>query len=161
MKPKGTKDKSEEPAFATNRKARHHYDILETFEAGLELKGTEIKAIRQRRANLDGSFARIDGGELFLYNMHISPYEQGGYHNVEPTRPRRLLMHRRQIDRIAGQLTQKRLTIVALKLYPVHGLAKVEIALARGKRVFEKRDRIRSEELNREIRRTMRSRQQR
>ncbi|MBI2175059.1 MAG: SsrA-binding protein [Candidatus Omnitrophica bacterium] len=105
MKPKGTKDKSEEPAFATNRKARHHYDILETFEAGLELKGTEIKAIRQ--------------------------------------------------------LTQKRLTIVALKLYPVHGLAKVEIALARGKRVFEKRDRIRSEELNREIRRTMRSRQQR
>ena len=152
-KPSG---KAAEPVFATNHKARRDYDILESFEAGLELKGTEIKSIRQRRASIDDSFARIDGGELFLYNMHISPYEQGGRFNVEPARVRKLLMHRREINRLQGVLTQKRLTMVPLRLYQKHGLVKVELATGRGKRIFEKRDRIRERESDREIQRRLR-----
>ena len=143
--------------FATNHKARRDYEILETFEAGVELKGTEIKSIRQHRASLDGSFARIDGGQLSLYNMHVSAYEQGGRWNVEPDRVRRLLMHRRQITRLHGLLTQKRLALIALRLYQQHGLVKVEIALGKGKRLFEKRDRIREREADREIQRRLRT----
>ena len=142
--------------FATNHKARRDYDILESHETGIELKGTEIKSIRQRRVSLDDSFARIDGGELFLYNMHISPYEQGGRFNVEPTRVRKLLMHRREIDRLRGFLTQKRLTLVPLRLYQQRGVVKVELAVGKGKRLFEKRDRIREREMDREIQRRMR-----
>jgi len=144
--------------FATNRKARHDYEILESFEAGVQLTGTEIKSIRQRRVTLDDSFARIDGSELFLYNMHISPYQQGGRFNVEPARVRKLLMHRREIDRLAGLLTQKRLTLVPLRLYQQRGVAKVELAVGKGKRIFEKRDRIRERESDREIQRALRTR---
>ncbi len=147
--------------FSTNHKARRDYDILETFEAGIELKGTEIKSIRQRRASIDDSFARIDEGELFLYNMHVSPYEQGGRFNTDPIRLRKLLMHRREIDRLEGLLTQKRLTIIPLRLYQRHGLVKVELGLGRGKRIFEKRDRIRERETDREIQRAMRTKQRR
>ena len=147
--------------FATNHKARRDYDILESHEAGLELKGTEIKSIRRHRVSIDDSFARVDEGELLLYNMHISPYEQGGRFNVEPARVRRLLMHRRQIDRLAGLLTQKRLTLVPLRLYQQHGLVKVELGLGRGKRIFEKRDRIRERETERELQRAVRTRQKR
>ena len=147
--------------FATNHKARRDYDILETFETGIELKGTEVKSIRQRRVSIDDSFARIDEGQLLLYNMHINPYEQGGRFNVEPTRVRRLLMHRRQIDRLEGVLTQKRLTLVPLRLYQQHGLVKVELATGRGKRIFEKRDRIRERETDREMRRHLRRGQER
>jgi SsrA-binding protein len=147
--------------FATNHKARRDYEILETFETGIELKGTEIKSIRQRRASIDDSFARIDAGELFLYNMHVSPYEQGNRFNVEPTRIRKLLMHRREIDRLAGLLSQKRVTLIPLRLYQLHGLVKVELALGRGKRIFEKRDRIRERESDREIRRRLRKDQER
>ena len=157
-KPSG---KAAEPVFATNHKARRDYDILESFEAGLELKGTEIKSIRQRRASIDDSFARIDGGEMFLYNMHVSPYAQGGRYNPDPVRVRKLLMHRRQIDRLAGQLSQKRVTLVPLRLYQQHGLVKVELALGRGKRVFEKRDRIREREMDLEMQRALRARQRR
>ena len=145
-----------EPLFATNHKARRDYDILESFETGIELKGTEVKSIRQHRVSIDDSFARIDGGELFLYNMHVSPYEQGGRWNVEPTRLRKLLMHRREIDRLAGLLSQQRVTLVPLRLYERRGKAKIELAVGRGKRLFEKRDRIRERELDREIRRRMR-----
>ena len=152
---------SEAVVFATNRKALRDYDILERLEAGVALKGPEIKAIRERRVSLDGSFARIDGGEVFLYNMHVSPYEQGGRYNAEPTRPRKLLMHRRQIDRLAGLLTQKRVTLIPLRLYEQHGLAKVELAVGKGRRVFEKRDRMRERETDREIQRAMRARQKR
>ena len=148
--------KSGEPFFATNHKAGRDYEILESFEAGIELKGTEIKSIRQHRVSLDDSFARIDGGELFLYNMHVSPYAQGGRFNVEPTRVRRLLMHRRQIDRLHGLLTQKRLTLVPLRLYQQRGVVKVELAVGKGKRLFEKRDRIREREMDREIQRRLR-----
>ena len=152
--------RAEQPGetFATNRKARRDYEILESFEAGIQLYGTEIKSIRQRRVSLDDSFARVDGVELFLYNMHVSPYEQGGRFNVEPTRVRKLLVHRREIDRVAGLLTQKRLTLVPLRLYQQHGLAKVELAVGKGKRLFEKRDRIREREADREIRRALRRR---
>jgi SsrA-binding protein len=147
--------------FATNHKARRDYDIIETHEAGIELVGTEIKSIRNHRVSIDDSFARVDDGQLLLYNMHISAYEQGGRFNVEPIRVRRLLMHRKEIDRLEGLLTQKRLTIVPLRLYQQHGLVKVEIGLGRGKRVFEKRDRIRERETDRELQRAVRSRQKR
>ena len=152
--------KPEEPGetFATNHKARRDYDILDSFEVGLQLTGTEIKSIRQRRVTIDDSFARIDGSELFLYNMHVTPYPQGGRYNPEPARVRKLLMHRRQIDRLAGMLTQRRLTLVPLRLYQVRGLAKIELAVGKGKRLFEKRDRIRERESDREIQRALRRR---
>ena len=156
-----TRAKHPATTFATNHKAGRDYDLLQTFEAGIELKGTEIKSIRQHRVSLDDSFARIDEGELFLYNMHVSPYEQGGRWNVEPTRLRKLLMHRREIDRLNGLLTQKRLTLVPLRLYQQHGLVKVELAVGKGKRVFEKRDRIRERETDRELQRAVRTRQKR
>ena len=148
--------KGASPPFATNHKAGRDYELLESFEAGIELKGTEIKSIRQHRVSLEGSFARIDGGELFLYNMHISPYEQGGRYNVEPTRLRKLLMHRREIDRLESRLTQKHLTLIPLRLYQQQGLVKVELALGKGKRLFEKRDRIREREAERDIQRRLR-----
>lgn len=147
--------------FATNHKARRDYDILETAEAGVELRGTEVKSIRQHRVTVDDSFARIDEGELFLYNMHVSPYEQGGRENVEPTRPRKLLMHRREIERLQGLLSQKRVTLVPLRLYQTHGLVKVELAVGRGRRQFEKRDRIRERETQRELQRMRRIGQKR
>ena len=153
---KAGKSGSDEGLFARNRKALRDYEILETYEAGLELKGTEIKSIRQHRVTIDDSFARIDGDELFLYNMHISPYEQGGRYNVEPTRLRRLLMHRGQIERLHGVLSLQRVTLIPLRLYEKHGLAKIELAVGKGKRVFEKRDRIREREADREIQRRMR-----
>ena len=153
--------KSTDATFATNHKAGRDYDILESFEAGIELKGTEIKSIRQHRVSIDDSFARVDEGQLFLYNMHVSPYEQGGRFNVEPIRVRKLLMHRREIDRLAGFLTQRRLTLVPLRLYQRHGLVKVQLAIGKGKRVFEKRDRIRERELERELQRRVRTAQRR
>ena len=146
-----------ETAIATNRKAPRDYQILESMEAGVVLLGTEIKSIRNRRVSLDDSFARIDGNELFLYNMHVNPYEQGNRFNVEPTRARKLLLHRKEIDRLAGVLKQKRVTLVPLKLYQKHGLIKVELALGRGKRIFEKRETIREREADREIQRRLRT----
>ncbi len=142
--------------FATNHKAGRDYEILDTLEAGLVLHGTEIKSIRAHRVTLDDSFARIDGGEALLYNMHVGPYPQGGRFNVDPIRPRKLLLHRQQIDRLAGLLSQRRLTLVPLRLYEEHGLAKVELAVAKGKRVFEKRERIREREIERDLRRRIR-----
>ena len=145
-----------EPVFATNHKAGRDYDLLDRHEAGIELKGTEIKSIRQHRVSLDGSFGRLDGDELFLYNMHVSPYEAGNRFNVEPLRVRKLLMHRREIERLRGLLTQKRLTLVPLRLYQRHGMVKVELAVGKGKRLFEKRDRIREREADRDIQRRLR-----
>lgn len=144
------------PVFATNHKARRDYEIVETFEAGIELRGTEIKSIRQHRVTIDDSFARIDGQELFLYNMHISPYEQGGRENAEPVRIRKLLLHRREIDRVAGLFSQKRVALIPLRVYQKNGLAKVELGVGKGKREFEKRDRIRERETDRELRRAVR-----
>lgn len=150
-----------EPVFATNHKAGRDYDILETHEAGIALLGTEIKSIRNHRVTIDDSFARIDDGQLFLYNMHISPYEQGNRFNAEPLRVRKLLMHRRELERLAGLMTQKRVTLIPLRLYQKHGLAKVLLAVGKGKRVFEKRDRIKERETERELQRAVRTRQRR
>ena len=158
---KSKKSKDDVRVFATNRKARRDYTILESREAGIMLLGTEIKSIRNHRVHLDDSFARIEGGELFLYNMHVSPYEQGGRFNADPVRVRKLLMHRREINRLKGLLQQKHLTLVPLRLYESRGNAKVELAVGRGKKFFEKRDRIRDRDIERETRRTFRDRQKR
>jgi len=152
---------SREGTIATNHKARRDYAILETYEAGIMLVGTEIKSIRNRRVSLDDSFARVDDDEVFLYNMHVNPYEQGGRFNVEPIRPRKLLLHRRQIERVRGLLTQKGMTLVPLRLYLKHGLAKIDLAVGKGKRLYEKRDTIRERELDRQLRRMVRTKQKR
>jgi len=137
--------------IATNRKARHDYHIDDTFEAGMALTGTEIKSIRAGRVSLRDSFAVVKEGELWLMNAHIAPYDQGTFANHEPRRPRKLLMHRREINRIAGQLQEKGFTLVPLRLYLKNNLAKVELGLARGKKQYDKRAALRQKETRREI----------
>jgi SsrA-binding protein len=137
--------------IATNRKARHDYHIGDTFEAGLVLTGTEIKSIRAGRVNLRDSFAVIKEGELWLTNAHIAAYDQGSYANHEPRRPRKLLVHRREINRIAGKLQEKGFTLVPLRLYIKNNLAKVELGLARGKKQYDKRAALRERDTRREI----------
>ena len=124
---------------AENRRARHDYHIHETFEAGIVLTGTEIKSLRGGRANLTDSYARIENGELFLISAHISPYDQGNRFNHEPRRNRKLLMHKSEILRLLGKTREKGYTLVPLKIYLSHGLAKVELALASGKDLYDKR----------------------
>jgi len=136
---------------ATNRKARHDYHIDDTFEAGIALTGTEIKSIRAGRVSLRDSYATIKEGELWLLNTHIAPYQQGTYANHEPRRPRKLLMHRREINRITGKLQEKGFTLVPLRLYLKNNLAKVELGLARGKKQYDKRVALRQKETRREI----------
>jgi SsrA-binding protein len=144
---------------ATNRKAHRDFEVLETLEAGLELKGSEVKSIRAGRINLEDSFARIENGEVILYNTHISPYEQASYLNVEPTRPRRLLLHKKQIARLMGQVAQRGFTLVPLKVYfSARGYAKVELALCRGKKLYDKRWDIKRREENLAMRRIMKAR---
>lgn len=147
--------------FATNRKAKRDYEILDKIEAGIELKGTEVKSIRQRHLSLDGSFARIDRDEVWLYNVHINPYEQGNRQNPDPDRERKLLLHRKEIRKIQQQMKQNRLTLVPLKVYQKRGLVKVELGIARGKRQYEKRDTIIKREADRKIARTLRQEQKR
>jgi SsrA-binding protein len=136
---------------ATNRKARHDYFIEDTFEAGIVLTGTEIKSVRAGRANLRDSFAMVKEDELWLMNAHIAPYEQATYANHDPRRARKLLMHRREINRIAGQLQEKGFTLIPLRLYLKDNLAKVELGLARGKKQYDKRATLRKKETQREI----------
>lgn len=126
--------------IVSNRKARHEYHVLDTWEAGIVLQGTEVKALRQGRANLQDCFARLDRGELWLYNLHISPYEQGNRFNHDPLRPRKLLMHRNQLRKLVGQVEQKGLTLVPLDLHFSGGVAKVNLALVRGKQLHDKRE---------------------
>lgn len=136
MKKKGTK------VIATNRKARHEYFVEDTIEAGLVLTGTEVKSIRQGKVNVKESYASIEGGEVFINNMHISPYEQGNIYNVDPIRKRKLLLHRREIRKLMVAITQKGYTLVPLSVYIKDGLVKVELATARGKKLYDKRDDI-------------------
>jgi SsrA-binding protein len=144
---------------ADNRKARHDYDIDERFEAGIVLTGSEIKSVRAGRVQLRGSYARIYNDEIYLYEAHISPYEQSGtYFNHEPTRPRKLLLHRREISRIDGLIRQKGMTLVPLKLYFKGRRAKVELGVARGKKSYDKREDIAKRESQRDIERAMKSR---
>lgn len=149
----------ERKVVATNRKARHDYHIEETYEAGLVLTGTEVKSIRQGRLNLKDSFARVEDGEVFLYNMHVSPYSHGNRWNHEPTRTRKLLLHKGEIRRLVGKVQQQGLTLVPLRVYfTPKGRAKVEIALARGKKLWDKRRDIAKRDARREAERAVKSR---
>ena len=144
---------------AENRRARHDYHIHETFEAGVVLTGTEIKSLRGGRANLTDSYARIENGELYLISAHISPYDQGNRFNHEPRRNRKLLMHKSEILRLLGKTREKGYTLVPLKIYLSHGLAKVELALASGKDLYDKRQSAAEKDAKREVERTLRDRQ--
>ena len=144
---------------ADNRKARHDYDIEEVYEAGIALTGSEIKSVRAGRVNLRGSYARVVNDEVFLHEAHISPYEQSGtFFNHVPTRPRKLLLHRREISRIDGQIRQKGLTLVPLKIYFKGRIAKIELGVARGKKSYDKREDIAKRESQRVIERAMKTR---
>lgn len=138
-----------------NRKAYHDYHIEETLEAGISLLGTEVKSLREGKANLKESYVMIKGGEVFLLNCHISPYSHGNIMNHDPVRTRKLLMHRKEIDRLGGKAVAKGYTLIPLKIYFKDSFAKVEIGLARGKRLFEKRETIKEREAKREIERAM------
>ncbi|HAC2490030.1 TPA_asm: SsrA-binding protein SmpB [Listeria monocytogenes] len=145
---------------AQNKKARHDYAIEETFEAGIVLQGTEIKSVRNARVNLKDSYARIDKGEIFLHNMHISPYEQGNRYNHDPLRTRKLLLHKKQISRLIGETKESGYSIVPLKMYIKDGYAKVLIGVARGKKKYDKRQDLKQKEAKRDIERALKERQQ-
>ena len=150
------KSKSKGKTVATNRKARHDYFIDETYEAGIVLTGTEIKSARAGRVNLRDSYVQVKDGELWLIDTHIAPYKQAGREGHEPKRPRKLLMHRREISRLQGKIQEKGYTIVPLRVYLKHNKwAKVEIALARGKRLYDKRRTIRKRDAQREVERAL------
>ena len=145
--------------IAQNRRARHEYDILETFEAGLALRGTEVKSLRTGRASLQESYARVDQGEAFLINSHIAEYDQGNRFNHDPRRKRKLLLHRREIDRLIGRVEGRGLTLVPLRMYFRQGKAKVELALARGKKSHDRREDIARREASREVEAALKARQ--
>jgi len=142
-----------------NRKARHDYFIHETFETGLELKGTEVKSLRAGRANLKDSYAFIKNGEVFVEHMHISPYEQGNIFNHDPMRVRRLLMHKAEIVKLFSQTREKGYTLIPLKIYFKHGRAKLELALASGKHNYDKRADLQAKAAKRDIERALKDRQ--
>ena len=151
MADKGEREK-EQRIVADNRKARHDYHILETYEAGIALLGTEVKAIREGRVNLRDSYARVEDGEVFLYNVNISPYSHRGYADHEPLRRRKLLLHRDEIRKLIGKTVEKGMTLVPVRLYFKNGRVKVAVSLAKGKRDYDKRETIRRREADRETR---------
>jgi len=145
-----------EKPVATNRKAKRDYQILETYEAGIELKGNEVKSLRTKGCTLDDSFARIESQELFLYNAHIPEFEKSSFFKAAPKRTRKLLVHKAEIKKLLGLTTQRGLTLIPLKVYfNQRGIAKVEMALAKGKHSFDKRKKIREKIVNRETERTL------
>ncbi len=146
---------AEKQVVAANPKARHDYFIEETYEVGLVLRGTEVKALREKRANLRDSFARIEKGEVFLHHCHISPYSHGSRTNHEPLRIRKLLLHQQEIKRLTGKTRLKGYALVPLKIYFKRGRAKIELALARGKRPADKRQVIKERMAEREMRRAV------
>lgn len=148
-----------ERVVATNRKAHHDYFILERYEAGIVLQGTEVKSLRAGRANLREAFAKVENGEVILYNLHISPWEYGNRWNHEPTRPRKLLLHKAEIRRLLGKSREAGKTLVPLRIYfNSRGLAKVELALAQGKKLWDKREAIARRDAAREIERRLKQR---
>ncbi|HEX6798507.1 MAG TPA: SsrA-binding protein SmpB [Ktedonobacterales bacterium] len=149
----------ERHVITTNRQAYHDYFIEETIEAGIALRGTEVKSIRAGHVNLRGSYARIAEGEAWLEGAHIAEYEQGTYMNHEPLRRRKLLLHRREIDRLVGKVQAKGLTLIPLKLYFTGNLVKVELGLARGKKLYDPREAIKERETARELQRVTKQRQ--
>lgn len=147
-----------ETLIADNRKAFHDYHILETFEAGIALLGTEVKGIREGRANLRDSFARVEQGEVWLYNVHISPYSHRGYVDHDPKRRRRLLLHKAEIRKLIGKTVEKGLTLVPTRMYFKRGRVKVALALAKGKQAHDKRETLRRREVDRETRAAVKER---
>jgi SsrA-binding protein len=155
----GTADKSstavaeprQERTFASNKRAYYEYEVLNSVEAGLALTGTEIKSVRAGKVNLRDSYAKVQNGEVLLYNMHVSAYDQGNIWNHEPLRTRKLLLHRKEISRLAEQSQAQGLTLVPLRMYSVRGHAKIEIAVARGKKQYDKRAAISDRESKREL----------
>jgi SsrA-binding protein len=144
--------------FAQNRKARHEYSVEETVEAGIVLTGTEVKSIRAGRVNLSDSYALIRDGEVFLLNMHVAPYSHGGHWNHEPTRTRKLLLHRRQIAYLAGKVRQRGYTLIPLRVYLKGDWIKVELGLARGKKLVDRRRELAEREAQRRIQQALRRR---
>ena len=147
------REESQETPVTTNRKARHEYAVLDTYETGIVLTGTEVKSLRQGNANLADSYALLKNGEVWLHGMHVSPYAHGSYSNVDPLRRRKLLLHKKEIRKIASRLREKGLALVPLKLYFFHGLAKIQLGVCRGKREYDKRQDIAKREAERSIRR--------
>jgi len=144
-----------EKTITVNRKARHDFSIIETFETGIALRGTEVKSLREGRANLRESYGQVIDRELYLCGAHISPYSHGTYANHDPRRDRKLLMHRREIDRIGGRVQERGLTLVPLRMYFKRGRAKVELAIARGKKAHDKRESIKRRITDRETERAL------
>jgi SsrA-binding protein len=153
----GRQDEGEK-VVASNRRARHDYELLERFECGIQLTGDEVKSLRGGHASLVDCFGRVRGSEVWLEGLHIPPYEQGDKRAHLPLRPRKLLLHRREIDQIAREVNEKGLSLIPLRIYFTHGMAKVEVALARGKRKYEKRQSIAKREAQREMERAARRR---
>ena len=145
--------------LAQNRKARHDYFIEETYEAGIELKGTEVKSIRGGKLNLRDGYAKVENSEIFLYNVHVSPYEQGNIFNTDPMRVRKLLLHKREIRKLIGYVQQKGYSLIPLKVYLKRGKVKVELAVARGKAQYDKRETIARRDADRRIQKELRERQ--
>ena len=144
--------KPTEKVIADNRKARHNYTLFDTVEAGIVLLGTEVKAIREGRVNLRDSYGRVEEGEVFLYNIHISPYSHRGYADHEPLRRRKLLLQKKEIRKLIGKVVERGMTLVPVRMYFKHGLVKVAVSLAKGKREYDKRETVRRREADREAR---------
>ncbi len=144
--------------ITTNRKAYHDYHIQETLEAGIVLKGSEIKSIREAKVNLGDAYARPENGELWLFNSHIASYDAASYNTHEPLRPRKLLLHKKEINSLTSKITQRGLTLVPLKLYFKHGIAKVELGVAKGKKLYDKREVIARRAAEREMDRALKLR---
>jgi SsrA-binding protein len=153
-----TEREKAQTSIAENRKAFHDYHLLESFEAGLVLLGTEVKAIREGRVNLRDSFARLEDGEVYLYNVNISPYSHRGYADHEPLRRRKLLLHRDEIRKLVGKTVEKGMTLVPVRLYFKNGRVKVAVSLAKGKKDYDKRETIKRREVDRETRAAIKSR---
>lgn len=148
---KKKKSSADSDVAAANPKARHNYAILESFEAGIVLTGSEVKSLRQHRASLSEAFAVIQDGEVFLVGMHIAPYAQAGYEQHEPTRKRKLLLKKDEIQRLIGKTAERGLALVPLKCYFTHGLAKIELGLARGKKLYDKREDLKAKDAKMQV----------
>ena len=149
------KEASNFKLIANNKKARHDYFLEETFEAGVELHGTEVKSLRQGNCSIKEAFVHIENGEVIIYGMHISPYEKGNIFNKDPMRPKRLLMHKKEISRLLGKIKEKGYTLVPVQVYFKGSLVKVEIALAKGKKLYDKREDAAKKDAKRQIDRAM------
>lgn len=151
--------KAEQKSVASNRKARHEYEVLETVEAGIELKGPEVKSIRAGNVSFQDAHARVERGQIWLHSLHVSPYEQANRFNVDPVRPRRLLLNKQEIRRLAAKVEEKGLTLVPLDLHFSRGYVKVTLAVARGRKLHDKREALKRKEQDREAKRAVGARE--